>query len=272
MSLRTSRTSLRAVVATAAVAGAVLVPAAGAFAADSASQKPNDASAQEAGGKQDTSPELRKYTLIDGSTVTVTGAKGAYVAKITFAGGKGTATLTTAKPTGTYNGMKVTLNADGTVTSVEEEDQGKDASWVRYYTLKDGSKAKVTKDGKGGYTAVITANGQTVGTLTTARPNGNHNGLHVTLHKDGTVTSWLEGGDAKKNDAAEKNTGHGASNGKSAQQGGAKQLPKGGVAAGEEMKADTAASPAMVAGSVAAAAALGGAGYVVVRRRQSNEG
>ncbi|MFI9748376.1 hypothetical protein [Streptomyces sp. NPDC052494] len=60
--------------------------------------------------------------------------------------------------------------------------------------LADGSLAKVYQDGPGRFSAEIYAGGSLIDTLTTTgQPAyGQNNGLHVTLHPDGTVTSWLE--------------------------------------------------------------------------------
>ncbi|KQX09433.1 hypothetical protein ASC82_26280 [Streptomyces sp. Root431] len=64
----------------------------------------------------------------------------------------------------------------------------------RNVDLADGSLAKVYQDGPGRFSAEIYAGGSLIDTLTTTgQPAyGQNNGLHVTLHPDGTVTSWLE--------------------------------------------------------------------------------
>ncbi|MER6378607.1 hypothetical protein [Streptomyces sp. NPDC001250] len=58
------------------------------------------------------------------------------------------------------------------------------------------SVAKVYKTGKHRFEAEIWAKGKRYGTLDTQgkgkHAHGRHNGLHVTLHPDGTVTSWVE--------------------------------------------------------------------------------
>ncbi|MEV5875279.1 hypothetical protein AB0L75_13800 [Streptomyces sp. NPDC052101] len=56
------------------------------------------------------------------------------------------------------------------------------------------SVAKVYKTGKHRFEAEIWAKGKKYGTLATKgkHAHGRHNGLHVTLHPNGKVTSWVE--------------------------------------------------------------------------------
>ncbi|MFF4255040.1 hypothetical protein ACFY1L_27910 [Streptomyces sp. NPDC001663] len=56
------------------------------------------------------------------------------------------------------------------------------------------SKAKVFKTGKHRYEAEIWAKGLKYGTMTAKHrtAHANHNGLHIALHPNGKVTSWVE--------------------------------------------------------------------------------
>ncbi|MFF3012775.1 hypothetical protein [Streptomyces sp. NPDC057939] len=69
--------------------------------------------------------------------------------------------------------------------------------YVTTVRLADGSVAKVYQVGDHRFEADIFAGDRKVGTLACSdgrSTNGTHNGLHVTLHGNGTVTSWVEGG------------------------------------------------------------------------------
>ncbi|MGW7347053.1 hypothetical protein [Streptomyces sp. NPDC054854] len=69
--------------------------------------------------------------------------------------------------------------------------------YVTTVRLADGSVAKVHRVGDQRFEADIFAGDRKIGTLVGANgqsTNGTHNGLHVTLHGNGTVTSWVEGG------------------------------------------------------------------------------
>ncbi|MER7762792.1 hypothetical protein [Streptomyces sp. NPDC097619] len=83
-------------------------------------------------------------------------------------------------------------------------------TFVTTVTLADGSLARVYRFGDGNVEARISAGGVHLDTLvsTDGRPAyGQHNGLHVVLQPNGTVTSWVEGGakkDEKRKDRDEK--------------------------------------------------------------------
>ncbi|MCB5163479.1 hypothetical protein LG634_01255 [Streptomyces bambusae] len=69
-------------------------------------------------------------------------------------------------------------------------------AFVTTVKLADGSYAKVYSVGKGQYEAEIWSGGTKLDTLVTKggrAAHGQHNGLHVVLQPDGTVTSWIEG-------------------------------------------------------------------------------
>ncbi|MFD9607978.1 hypothetical protein ACFWWS_01270 [Streptomyces sp. NPDC059083] len=71
----------------------------------------------------------------------------------------------------------------------------------RNVDLADGSLAKVYQDGPGRFSAEIYGGGALIGTLvsTHGKPaQGEHDGLHVVLRPDGTVSSWLDHGPAPK--------------------------------------------------------------------------
>ena len=72
-------------------------------------------------------------------------------------------------------------------------------SFVKSVKLADGSVAKVYKLGQNHYEAEIWANGGKLDTLVAngSKAVGENNGLHVVLNPDGTVTSWVDGGQKK---------------------------------------------------------------------------
>lgn len=87
-------------------------------------------------------------------------------------------------------------SAAGTVTVVHAHDHHKAKRvYVKTVKLADRvSVAKIFKTGKHRYEAEIWAKGTKYGTLVAqGKPaHGQHNGLHITLRPNGTVTSWVE--------------------------------------------------------------------------------
>ncbi|MFJ3881409.1 hypothetical protein ACIPW5_28665 [Streptomyces sp. NPDC090077] len=81
--------------------------------------------------------------------------------------------------------------------------------YVTTVKLADGSVAKVYKAGDGRFEADVLARGTKLDTLVSRNGEpayGQHNGLHVVLRPDGTVTSWVEGGSHKPKPKLEKET------------------------------------------------------------------
>ncbi|MEU8773298.1 hypothetical protein [Streptomyces sp. NPDC048606] len=73
-------------------------------------------------------------------------------------------------------------------------------AYVTTVKLADGSIAKVYRIGGGHFEADVLAGGTKLDTLVSkgGKPAyGQHNGLHVVLHPNGTVTSWIEGAKPK---------------------------------------------------------------------------
>ncbi|MFG2618884.1 hypothetical protein ACGFXC_14870 [Streptomyces sp. NPDC048507] len=75
--------------------------------------------------------------------------------------------------------------------------RGEGRVYVATVELADGSVAKVYKVRPGQYEAELRDAGTTLDTLVSKGGKaayGQHDGLHVVLHADGTVSSWIEGG------------------------------------------------------------------------------
>ncbi|RFU87578.1 hypothetical protein DY218_06390 [Streptomyces triticagri] len=72
-------------------------------------------------------------------------------------------------------------------------------TYVKTVKLRDGSTVKVYKLGKRGAQADIWAKGRKAGTLTAKGRNADadHNGLHIRLSPNGTVTSWADRAEPK---------------------------------------------------------------------------
>ncbi|WP_024755945.1 hypothetical protein [Streptomyces exfoliatus] len=121
------------------------------------------------------------------STRTAAVATGAVAALLLPAAGAFAADTPDQDPAPTATASDQTANAQ----TASDGDQS--VLW-RNVDLADGSLAKVYQDGPGRFSAEIYAGGSLIDTLTTTgqAAYGQNNGLHVTLHPDGTVTSWLE--------------------------------------------------------------------------------
>ncbi|WP_328969384.1 hypothetical protein [Streptomyces sp. NBC_00239] len=81
-----------------------------------------------------------------------------------------------------------------------QKDKSTLRSFVTTVKLADGSVAKVYSFGDEHFEAEILAAGAKLDTLVSKGGEpayGQHNGLHVVLQPNGTVTSWIEGGDKK---------------------------------------------------------------------------
>ncbi|MCB5180273.1 hypothetical protein [Streptomyces antimicrobicus] len=79
--------------------------------------------------------------------------------------------------------------------------------YVTTVRLADGSVAKVYKRGPGRFEADVHAGSTRLDTLVTrgGKPaHGQHNGLHVVLQPNGTVTSWVEGARPRPEPRAER--------------------------------------------------------------------
>ncbi|WP_338698540.1 hypothetical protein V2W30_20575 [Streptomyces sp. Q6] len=191
-----------------------------------------------------------------------------------------------------YNGAKslkidnytFALSSDGTITAKKSVTPKPAPDHKRQYVktvgLADGvSTAKVYKLDTCHYQADVYAHGKKLDTLDAhdRTAYGQHNGLHVALKSNGTVTSWLDG-------SGKHATAHGAK--KAAPVGpvtpatprhtdGGRTLPQGGVKAGAENVAahtstgsDT--TPLIAAGAGAAALGAAGLGFSIFRRKHNN--
>ncbi|MEU5955848.1 hypothetical protein [Streptomyces sp. NPDC047525] len=153
------------------------------------------------------------------------------------------------------DGCTFTLSADGTITkkaAPQPKPQPVDKRvYVRTAKLADGSTAKIYKLGKNHYQADIYAKGAKLDTLDAngRSATGENNGLHVVLHPDGTIKSWVDG-----------KTGTGST-----------VVPKGGVKAGaEDVHPAGESTPLIAAGGGMAALGAAGLGFAVYRRKQNN--
>ncbi|MFH8751382.1 hypothetical protein ACH4GK_29655 [Streptomyces rimosus] len=162
----------------------------------------------------------------------------------------------------------------------KNNDQQKgDRKLVRTQNLSGGFLAKVYRLGPNHFQADMYAKDPGTGklvkmdTLETkgGKPAyGRHNGAHFVLQPDGSMTSWVEGGNKKKDE--KKNTHPGEQ--KNQRQGGGQQTkvtPKGGVKAGAEGVGETPDTPAMLLAGGGAAAAAAGLGFALLHRRKARE-
>ncbi|WP_030672730.1 hypothetical protein [Streptomyces rimosus] len=150
---------------------------------------------------------------------------------------------------------------------------------IRTQNLSGGFLAKIYKLGPNHFQADMYAKDPGTGklvkmdTLETkgGKPaSGQHNGAHFVLRSDGTLTSWVEGGDKKKD---EKKDAH-PDGKKNQRQGDGQQTrvtPKGGVKAGAEGVGETPDTPAMLLAGGGAAAAAAGLGFALLHRRKARE-
>ncbi|KOG66740.1 hypothetical protein ADK76_01250 [Streptomyces griseoflavus] len=162
----------------------------------------------------------------------------------------------------------------------KNNDQQKgDRKLVRTQNLSGGFLAKVYQLGPNHFQADMYAKDPGTGklvkmdTLETkgGKPAyGRHNGAHFVLQPDGSMTSWVEGGNKKKD---EKKNAHPGEQ-KNQRQGGGQQtkvMPKGGVKAGAEGVGETPDTPAMLLAGGGAAAAAAGLGFALLHRRKARE-
>ncbi|MGV4925960.1 hypothetical protein K2224_17655 [Streptomyces sp. BHT-5-2] len=170
----------------------------------------------------------------------------------------------------------------------QETDKGKksERKFVRAQNLAGGFTAKVYKLGQNHFQADMYAKAPDTGKLITydtletsgGKPAyGQHNGAHFVLQPDGTMTSWVEGGnkkpdnkdgkskDAKAKDAKGKRQDQGTATPKN--QG--KVIPKGGVKAGAE-GVESGDHTMLLAGGGAATAAAG-LGFAALHRRRARQ-
>ncbi|KAA6213998.1 hypothetical protein CP973_33100 [Streptomyces albofaciens JCM 4342] len=168
-----------------------------------------------------------------------------------------------------------------------DNDQRKgDRKLVRTQNLSGGFLAKVYKLGPNHFQADMYAKDPGTGklvkmdTLETkgGKPAyGRHNGAHFVLRSDGTLTSWVEGGDKKDEKKGEGKDGrkgaHPGEKGNQRQDGGqqTKVTPKGGVKAGAEGVGGTPDTPAVLLAGGGAAAAAAGLGFALLHRRKARE-
>ncbi|MFI9229459.1 hypothetical protein [Streptomyces rimosus] len=162
----------------------------------------------------------------------------------------------------------------------KNNDQQKgDRKLVRTQNLSGGFLAKVYRLGPNHFQADMYAKDPGTGKLVkmdtletkSGKPAyGRHNGAHFVLQPDGSMTSWVEGGNKKKDE--KKNTHPGEQ--KNQRQGGGQQTkvtPKGGVKAGAEGVGETPDTPAMLLAGGGAAAAAAGLGFALLHRRKARE-
>ncbi|MGY0017454.1 hypothetical protein ACVHNB_00510 [Streptomyces sp. YJ-C3] len=181
------------------------------------------------------------------------------------------------------NGLHIVLDPDGTLKSWTDGHPKPVPDAKRHYVktveLADGvSVAKVYKLDPCHYQADIYAHGKKLDTLDAKDRTayGQHNGLHVALKSNGTVTSWLDG--SGKHNQHGQHGQHGQQDKKTApvvpHTGGDRTLPQGGVKAGaENVAAHTSGSdqtPLIAAGAGAAALGAAGLGFTVYRRKHNN--
>ncbi|MFI1629053.1 hypothetical protein ACH4YO_33790 [Streptomyces noursei] len=163
------------------------------------------------------------------------------------------------------------------------QDKGKgkkgERSFVRAQNLAGGFTAKIYKLGQNHYQADMYAKAPDTGkpvkydTLETTggKPaHGQHNGAHFVLQPDGTMTSWVEGGNKKPDNKDGK-----GKDGKSKKQdqdkatpkNQGKVIPRGGVKAGAE-GVESGDHTMLLAGGGAATAAAG-LGFAALHRRKA---
>ncbi|GGX21230.1 hypothetical protein [Streptomyces noursei] len=163
------------------------------------------------------------------------------------------------------------------------QDKGKDKkgerSFVRAQNLAGGFTAKIYKLGQNHYQADMYAKAPDTGKLvkydtletTGGKPAyGQHNGAHFVLQPDGTMASWVEGGN-KKPDNKDGKGKDGKSKkqdpGKATPKNQGKVIPKGGVKAGAE-GVESGDHTMLLAGGGAATAAAG-LGFAALHRRKA---
>ncbi|MFH8406669.1 hypothetical protein ACH4FX_18025 [Streptomyces sp. NPDC018019] len=115
---------------------------------------------------------------------------------------------------------------------------------------------------------------------------GQHNGAHFVLQPDGSMTSWVQGGDKNKDEKKGEKKGEkkherkpeeqkGAKKGQQqSQQNGGKQTqvtPKGGVKAGAEGVGGAPETSTVLLAGGGAAAAAAGLGFALLHRRKARE-
>ncbi|KUO05030.1 hypothetical protein [Streptomyces caeruleatus] len=107
------------------------------------------------------------------------------------------AVVTAALGSSAAGALAVDASAATTGTSTGGQGRQSTAERVHVQTVEladDVSRAKVYKAGKDRYEAEIWAEGRQYGALYTQgmAAHAQNNGLHITLHPDGKVTSWVE--------------------------------------------------------------------------------
>ncbi|MFH8348185.1 hypothetical protein [Streptomyces sp. NPDC018045] len=173
----------------------------------------------------------------------------------------------------------------------DDKQQKGERKLVRTQRLSGGFTARVYKLGPDHFQADMYANEPGTGklvkmdTLETkgGKPAyGQHNGAHFVLQPDGSMTSWVEGGDRKKDDKKDdkkKNEQHegrkqdARKDQRQPQQTGRQTqvTPKGGVKAGAEGVGGTPDTPAVLLAGGGAAAAAAGLGFALLHRRKAGE-
>ncbi|MGW1200646.1 hypothetical protein ACWD4B_33105 [Streptomyces sp. NPDC002536] len=299
------RSALRAVVTSAALAGAVLAPAAAAFAdapavpgAPAAPAAPAAKAAEpgtatvpapkvsaEGDRKQDRQSQSDKktepssFTLVDGHRMAVGKDRlDNFRGELAVDGHLVLILSSKGNSVGYWGGMRVVLNADGTVESSWAE--GAKGEEPVSYALVDGHRMAVGKDRLDNFRGELAVDGHLVLILSSKGNSvGQWGGMRVVLNADGTVeSSWIgggKGGGSKGNSAAAATRGQ--STGTSVQAVSAaaaqtKAIPAGGVAAGAEGVGEQGGDHQVLLASGGALASVGAAGIgfaVLYRRRKA---
>ncbi|MFD7662159.1 hypothetical protein [Streptomyces sp. NPDC059788] len=163
------------------------------------------------------------------------------------------------------------------------DQQKSERKLIRTQSLSGGFTAKIYRLGPDHFQADMYAKEPATGKLTKmdtleskgGKPAyGQHNGAHFVLRPDGSMTSWAEGGDKKKDDRHKEQQKDATKDRRQSQHGDGRQTrvtPKGGVKAGAEGVGETPDTPAVLLAGGGAAAAAAGLGFALLHRRKAGE-
>ncbi|MDJ0340307.1 hypothetical protein QMK19_00720 [Streptomyces sp. H10-C2] len=300
------RTAFRAALTAAAVTGAVLIPASGAFADTAKPTATKSAAAQDAGSSKGCTVTKTIKSVFGGWTVELSDGPAGPKAVLKDEKGKTVATVDKHNSTDSRNGLEI-IGAEGLSPVFRDRNQGGPTPWRKTAFPKPpkgcfgepGVPGTVTHDGctvtrtinsvfgeltvdlsnspAAGPKAVLKGGrGEIVATVDRKHPENPAMGLKITgaYSSSPKFLDRTQGGTASAYrqtafPALSKGCATTGTTGTTPTGGQTKTLPKGSVAAGAEGVTQNDKSALVIAGGAAAAAAVAGLGFVVLRRRSA---